>query len=72
MDLCAAMGPTKKAAERLIRELAIINEMRFNAYFLITWDMIRYAQSRGFYHVGRGAVRIRWSPIVWGSRMWIR
>src|SRR6185295_3211742 len=45
----------KRAAERLTRELRIIDEMGFNAYFLITWDMIRYAQSRGFYHVGRGS-----------------
>jgi len=45
----------KKAAERLTRELRIIHEMGFNAYFLITLDMIRYAESRGFYHVGRGS-----------------
>jgi DNA polymerase-3 subunit alpha len=45
----------KKAAERMTRELRIIDEMGFNAYFLITLDMIRYAQSRGFYHVGRGS-----------------
>jgi len=48
-------GANKRAAERLTRELRIIDEMGFNAYFLITWDMIRYAQSRGFYHVGRGS-----------------
>jgi DNA-directed DNA polymerase III PolC len=48
-------GRNKKAAERLIKELKIINEMGFNAYFLITLDMIRYAQCRGFYHVGRGS-----------------
>lgn len=45
----------KKAEERLHRELKIINELGFNAYFLITLDMIRYAQSRGFYYVGRGS-----------------
>ncbi|HEY8661322.1 MAG TPA: DNA polymerase III subunit alpha, partial [Hanamia sp.] len=33
----------------------IIDELGFNAYFLITWDIIRYAQSRSFYHVGRGS-----------------
>ncbi|HEX9509593.1 MAG TPA: DNA polymerase III subunit alpha [Puia sp.] len=48
-------GTNKKAAERMIRELRIIDEMGFNAYFLITLDMVRYAQSRGFYHVGRGS-----------------
>lgn len=45
----------KKARERLVRELRIIDQMGFTAYYLITWDMIRYAQSRGFYHVGRGS-----------------
>jgi len=48
-------GPTKKHRDRLTKELRIIDEMGFTAYFLITWDMIRYAQGRGFYHVGRGS-----------------
>ncbi|HTR31580.1 MAG TPA: DNA polymerase III subunit alpha [Puia sp.] len=48
-------GNNKKARERLTKELAIIDQMGFTAYYLITWDMIRYAQSRGFYHVGRGS-----------------
>ena len=48
-------GANRKAAERMTKELQIIDEMGFNAYFLITLDMIRYAQSRGFYHVGRGS-----------------
>lgn len=41
--------------ERVKKELRIIHELNFNAYFLITWDIIRYAQSRGFYYVGRGS-----------------
>jgi error-prone DNA polymerase len=48
-------GSNKAAAQRLLKELTIIDQMGFNAYFLITWDMIRYARSRGFYHVGRGS-----------------
>ena len=48
-------GTNKKAKERFVKELQIIDQMGFTAYFLITWDMIRYAQSRGFYHVGRGS-----------------
>ena len=43
------------AKERVDKELAIIDQMGFNSYFLITWDIIRYAQNRGFYHVGRGS-----------------
>ena len=45
----------KVAAERLARELQIINDLGFNSYFLINYDIIRYAQSRGFYYVGRGS-----------------
>lgn len=45
----------KIAKERLAKELKIIDELGFNSYFLINWDIIRYAQSRGFYHVGRGS-----------------
>ncbi|GAC1421952.1 MAG: DNA polymerase III subunit alpha [Flavisolibacter sp.] len=43
------------AKERMKKELKIIDEMGFNAYFLINWDIVRYAQSRGFYYVGRGS-----------------
>ncbi|MEO7461142.1 MAG: DNA polymerase III subunit alpha, partial [Ferruginibacter sp.] len=46
---------SKPARERVAKELKIINDLGFNAYFLITWDLIRYAQSRGFYYVGRGS-----------------
>ncbi|HEY1021821.1 MAG TPA: DNA polymerase III subunit alpha, partial [Flavisolibacter sp.] len=45
----------REAEERVRKELQIIDRLGFNAYFLITWDVIRYAQSRGFYHVGRGS-----------------
>jgi DNA polymerase-3 subunit alpha len=48
-------GNNKKARERLEKELNVIHQMGFTAYYLITWDMIRYAQGRGFYHVGRGS-----------------
>lgn len=43
------------AAERVRHELDIIDRLDFSAYFLITWDIIRYSMSRGFYHVGRGS-----------------
>lgn len=44
-----------KALARLKNELDVIDKLNFSAYFLITWDMIRYSMSRGFYHVGRGS-----------------
>lgn len=45
----------KVARKRLSGELDTIDRLGFNAYFLITWDIIRYAQSRGFFYVGRGS-----------------
>jgi len=45
----------KIAKQRVLKELQIIEDLHFSTYFLITWDLIRYAQSRGFYHVGRGS-----------------
>jgi error-prone DNA polymerase len=43
------------ARKRVKDELEIINKLGFSAYFLITWDIIRYSMSRGIYHVGRGS-----------------
>lgn len=45
----------KEAYRRVEKELEIIEKMQFCAYFLIAWDVVRYAMSQGFYHVGRGS-----------------
>ncbi|WP_255069212.1 DNA polymerase III subunit alpha [Lacihabitans sp. LS3-19] len=45
----------KEAIKRVERELKIIEELHFGSYFLITWDIIKYGKSRGYYHVGRGS-----------------
>lgn len=44
-----------EAKSRIKHELGIIDKLGFSAYFLITWDIVRYSISRGFYHVGRGS-----------------
>ncbi len=44
-----------EALRRVLHELDVIDKLGFAAYFLITWDVIRYSMSRGFYHVGRGS-----------------
>jgi DNA-directed DNA polymerase III PolC len=44
-----------EAKKRVKHELEIIDRLGFSAYFLITWDIVRYSMSRGFYHVGRGS-----------------
>jgi DNA-directed DNA polymerase III PolC len=43
------------ALKRVEGELKVIEELDFTAYFLITWDIVRYAHSQGYYHVGRGS-----------------
>ena len=49
-------GKNNKVAEERVRhELEIIDRLGFSAYFLITWDIIRYSMACGFYHVGRGS-----------------
>jgi len=45
----------KKALEKVENELKVINDLGYCAYFLITWDIIRYSMSKGYYHVGRGS-----------------
>jgi DNA-directed DNA polymerase III PolC len=44
-----------EARRRIKHELEIIDKLGFSAYFLITWDIVRYSMARGFYHVGRGS-----------------
>ncbi|ACU64273.1 DNA polymerase III subunit alpha [Chitinophaga pinensis] len=49
-------GPDNtEAKERIEKELDVVQGQHFNGYFLITWDIIRYAQERGFFYVGRGS-----------------
>jgi len=57
MEWFNVMGETiKKQNKRVTKELRIIDQLGFNAYFLITWDIIRYAISQGFFfHIGRVA-----------------
>ncbi len=44
-----------EAKKRIQHELEIIDNLGFSAYFLVTWDIVRYSMARGFYHVGRGS-----------------
>lgn len=41
--------------DRIEKELAIIENKNFTAYYLITYDLINYAKQRGFDFVGRGS-----------------
>ena len=44
-----------EAKARVLKELKVIDKLNFGGYFLITWDIIQYSNSRGFMHVGRGS-----------------
>lgn len=48
-------GDNETARIRVEKELKVINELKFSAYFLITWDIVQYSNKMGFMHVGRGS-----------------
>ncbi len=47
--------PTQDILDRITKELNIIEEKKFVSYFLINWDIARYARDRGYFYVGRGS-----------------
>jgi error-prone DNA polymerase len=44
-----------KAYQQLERELALIEKLKLAGYFLIVWDLVRFAVSQGFLVQGRGS-----------------
>jgi DNA polymerase-3 subunit alpha len=48
-------NPSKEVVARVEKELEVINGMSFASYFLINWDIVRYAKRKNYYHVGRGS-----------------
>jgi DNA polymerase-3 subunit alpha len=47
--------PDDAVFDRIAKELSIIREKGFTSYFLVNRDIIRYARSKGYFHVGRGS-----------------
>ena len=47
--------PSSEITQRLEKELTMIRDLEFCSYFLINWDLVRYAQRKNYYHVGRGS-----------------
>lgn len=41
--------------DRLRKELDVIEKKKFYSYFLINHDIVNYAKSQGYFHVGRGS-----------------
>ncbi|UAM98411.1 DNA polymerase III subunit alpha [Polaribacter litorisediminis] len=48
-------NPTEKVKARLQKELKVIIDLKFVSFFLINYDIIRYAKENNFFHVGRGS-----------------
>jgi error-prone DNA polymerase len=46
---------TKKIMKRLEYELDTIHTLGFDSYFLVVWDIIRFAHSRGIRSIARGS-----------------
>jgi len=48
-------GVPPKVRELLEHELHLIEELRYEAYFLTVWDLVRFARGRGILCQGRGS-----------------
>ena len=48
-------NPDEKVLKRLRTELDTIKSLDFVTFFLINYDIISYAKSKGYFHVGRGS-----------------
>ncbi|QTN38342.1 DNA polymerase III subunit alpha [Cryomorphaceae bacterium] len=48
-------NPDDDLFDRIQMELDIIQQKDYTSYFLISWDLIHYAKSKGYFHVGRGS-----------------
>lgn len=46
---------TPKVRRRLEYELSVIEQLGFADYFLVVWELVRYAQRKGIRHAGRGS-----------------
>ncbi|WP_343605995.1 DNA polymerase III subunit alpha [Fluviicola sp.] len=46
---------TLEIRKRIEKEITVIAEKNYITYFLIAWDVISYARSKGYYYVGRGS-----------------
>lgn len=46
---------SEEIQQRIENELATIIEMGFVSYFLINWDIVSYARSKGYFYIGRGS-----------------
>ena len=48
-------GVPQKVIDMLRHEMTLIEELKYEAYFLTVWDLVRYARQRGILCQGRGS-----------------
>ncbi|MBW4438998.1 MAG: error-prone DNA polymerase [Pleurocapsa minor GSE-CHR-MK-17-07R] len=53
--LCSAGGLTEREQAQLAHELAVIRAAGLSNYFLVVWDIVRYAREQGILCQGRGS-----------------
>ncbi|WP_405201359.1 DNA polymerase III subunit alpha [Dokdonia sp. LLG6352-1] len=46
---------TYAVKRRLVKELSLIRQQKYVAFFLINWKIIEYARSKDYFYVGRGS-----------------
>jgi DNA-directed DNA polymerase III PolC len=44
-----------EAEDRLRRELEVVRRLKFEEYFLVVWDILRYAREQNIHWIGRGS-----------------
>jgi error-prone DNA polymerase len=49
------LGLPDKVKQQIEHELALIEDLHYEAYFLTVWDLVRFARSRGILCQGRGS-----------------
>jgi DNA polymerase III subunit alpha len=47
--------PGEEVYKRIEKELEIVRDKQFASYYLINWDITRYARSKNYFYVGRGS-----------------
>jgi len=48
-------NPTPEVMKRVEKELDVIGQLNFASYYLINWDITKYARHKNYYYVGRGS-----------------
>lgn len=48
-------SPSQEVMQRIEKELQVISQMGFASYFLINWDIVKYARHKNYFYVGRGS-----------------